>query len=54
MVQIQIDLSEKENKIVEVYQAIFNIKTKEEAVKDIINRFYLKEDVFDIKPRLKK
>ena len=36
MVKLQIDLSEQENKIVEVYKALKGFETKEETVKRII------------------
>lgn len=36
MVKIQIDLSEKENKIVKIYQMAKNFDTKEKAIKDMI------------------
>ena len=39
MVQVQIDLSEDENKIVEVYKALKGIATKEETIKQIIKEF---------------
>lgn len=44
MVKLQIDLSEEENKIVEVFKAIKGFETKEETVKQIIKEF---------KPKLK-
>jgi hypothetical protein len=44
MVQIQINLSEEENKIVEVFKALKGFETKEETVKTIIR---------DFKPKLK-
>lgn len=44
MVKVQIDLTEQENKIVEVYKAIKSFETKEETIKHIIEEF---------KPRLK-
>lgn len=44
MVQIQIDLSEEENKIAEVYKALKGFITKEETIKKIIQEF---------KPKLK-
>ncbi|MBI2653058.1 hypothetical protein HYX00_06335 [Candidatus Woesearchaeota archaeon] len=44
MVLLQIDLSEEENKTVEVYKALKGFITKEEAVKNIIKEF---------KPKLK-
>jgi hypothetical protein len=34
--KIQIDLSEDENKIVEVYKLMNNLRTKQEAVKKMI------------------
>jgi len=44
MVKLQIDLSEEENKIVEIYKAVKRYETKEETVKQIIREF---------KPKLK-
>lgn len=44
MVLVQIDLSDEENKIVEVYKALKRFLTKEEAIKHIISEF---------KPKLK-
>lgn len=39
MVKMQIDLSDKEDKIVEIYKLINNLKTKEEAVKKMVRFF---------------
>mgnify|MGYP003814718295 CR=1 FL=1 len=39
MVKIQIDLSEKEDKIVEVYKLMNNLKTKQEAIKVMLKHF---------------
>ena len=39
MTKIQIDLSEKEDKIVEIYKLINDLKTKEEAIKKMILKF---------------
>jgi len=39
MTKIQIDLSEKEDKIVEIFKLINNFKTKEEAIKKMIMKF---------------
>ena len=36
MVLVQIDLSDKENKIVEIYKISKDFKTKEETIKDMI------------------
>ena len=44
MVKVQIDLSEEENKIIEVYKALKSFVTKEETIKQIIK---------DFKPKLK-
>jgi len=46
MVKIQIDLSEKEDKIVEVYKLMNNLKTKQEAIKVMLNHFEV-----EIKPK---
>jgi len=42
MVKIQIDLSEKEDKIVDVYKLVNNLKTKQEAIKQMIKYFRVK------------
>ena len=42
MTKIQIDLDEMEDKIVEVYKLVHNLKTKEEAVKQMIRFFKVK------------
>lgn len=39
MTKIQIDLSEAEDKIVEIYKLVKNLKTKEEAIKKMIMYF---------------
>jgi hypothetical protein len=36
MVQVQVDLSDDENQIVEVYKAINKLETKEDAIKEMI------------------
>lgn len=36
MVKIQLELSGEENKIVEVYKLVNNLKTKQEAIKQMI------------------
>lgn len=46
MVQIQIDLSEEEDKIVSVYKTVNNLPTKEESVKSMVRYFEV-----DIKPK---
>ncbi|MBU4257644.1 DUF2683 family protein [Patescibacteria group bacterium] len=42
MVKIQIDLSEREDKIVEIYKLVNNLKTKQEAIKQMIKYFKVK------------
>jgi hypothetical protein len=42
MTKIQIDLSEAEDKIVEVYKLVHNLKTKEEAIKQMVRFFKVK------------
>lgn len=42
MTKIQIDLSEIEDKIVEAYKLVYNLKTKEEAIKQMIKYFKVK------------
>ena len=39
MVKILIDLSDKEDKIVEVYKIVNKLKTKQEAIKEMIRYF---------------
>ncbi len=39
MVKIQLDLAEMEDKIVEVYKLVNNLKTKQEAIKQMIRYF---------------
>ena len=39
MVKILVDLSENEDKIVEVYKIMNNLKTKQEAVKEMVKYF---------------
>ena len=46
MVKIQVDLSEKEDKIVEIYKLVNNLKTKQEAIKQMVSFFEA-----EVKPR---
>jgi flavoprotein len=46
MVKIQIDLSDQEDKIVEVYKLVNNLKNKQEAIKSMIKYFEV-----NIKPK---
>jgi len=46
MAKIQIDLSKEENKIVEVYKLVHDLKTKQEAIKRMIGYFEA-----DIRPK---
>jgi hypothetical protein len=39
MVKIQLELSEDENGIVEVYKSVNKLKTKQEAIKAMIKQF---------------
>ena len=39
MVKLQLELSEKENSIVEVYKSVNKLQTKQEAIKTMINHF---------------
>jgi len=39
MVKIQVDLSEDEDKTVEVYKLVNNLKTKQEAIKKMVQFF---------------
>ncbi|MBS3123256.1 DUF2683 family protein [Candidatus Woesearchaeota archaeon] len=36
MTKIQIDLSEQEDKVVEIYKLVKNLKTKQDAIKQMI------------------
>ena len=42
MTKIQVDLSEAEDKIVEVYKLVHNLKTKEDAIKQMVRFFKVK------------
>jgi len=42
MTKIQIDLSETEDKIVEAYKLVYELKTKQEAIKQMIKHFKVK------------
>ncbi len=42
MAKIQIDLSDVEDKIVEAYKLVYGLKTKQEAVKQMIKHFKVK------------
>ena len=46
MVKIQVDLSDGEDKIVEVYKLMNNLKTKQDAVKQMVRHFSV-----EIKPK---
>ncbi len=46
MTKIQIDLSKEEDKIVEIYKLVNDLKTKQEAIKRMIRYFKA-----DIKPK---
>ena len=46
MTKIQVDLSEEEDKIVEIYKLVNNLKTKQEAIKKMVKYFKA-----DIKPK---
>lgn len=39
MTKIQIDLSEEEDKIVEIYKLVNNLNTKQEAIKKMVKYF---------------
>jgi len=39
MVKIQIDLSEEEDRIVEIFKLVNNYKTKQEAIKEMVKHF---------------
>ncbi len=39
MVKIQIDLSDEEDRIVEIYKLVNNLKTKQDAIKMMIKYF---------------
>ncbi len=42
MVKILVDLSEKEDKLVEIYKLVNELKTKQEAVKHMVRYFEVK------------
>lgn len=42
MTKIQVDLAETEDRIVEVYKLVHNLKTKEEAIKQMVRFFKVK------------
>jgi hypothetical protein len=42
MTKIQINLSESEDKIVEVYKIVYGLNTKEEAIKQMVGYFRVK------------
>ena len=46
MTKIQIDLSEEEDKIVEIYKLVNNLKTKQDAIKKMVMYFEA-----DVKPK---
>ena len=46
MVKILIDLTNEEDKIVEVYKVMNNLKTKQESIKQMVRHFTV-----DIKPK---
>ena len=46
MVKIQLDLSKEEDKIVEVYKLVNDLKTKQDAIKQMIRYFKV-----EIKPK---
>jgi len=46
MAKIQIDLSKQEDKIVEVYKLVHDLKTKQEAIKQMVRYFEA-----DIRPK---
>lgn len=46
MVKIQLDLSNEEDKMVEMYKLVNNLKTKQEAIKQMIQYFEA-----DVKPK---
>lgn len=46
MAKIQIDLSKEEDKIVEIYKLVHELKTKQEAIKQMIKFFEA-----DIRPK---
>lgn len=42
MTKIQIDLSDEEDKLVDVYKIVNNLKTKQEAIKQMVKYFKVK------------
>lgn len=51
MTQVQLDLSEEENEVVELYKALHKLKYKSEAIKSIIRDLKPKYDA--VKENLK-
>jgi len=39
MVKIQIDLTEEEDRIVEIFKLVNNFKTKQDAIKEMVRHF---------------
>lgn len=48
MVKIQIDLTEEENKITDIYKAEGSLETKEEAIKEMIRTFSKCKHKFEV------
>ena len=44
MVKVQIDLSEEQNRKVNVHKAKFDLASKEEAINDIIDRLVIENE----------
>lgn len=42
MVKIQLDLSDEEDRIVEIYKLVHNLKTKQDTIKKMIRHFKAK------------
>ena len=51
MTKIQINLSDEEDKIVEIYKAVNNLKTKEDSIKIMIRYFKVDINPNNIKKR---
>jgi hypothetical protein len=51
MVKIQIDLSEEEDRIVEIYKLTNKLKTKQEAVKKMVTYFEAKVTPKNVKEK---
>jgi len=54
MTKIQIDLSQEEDKTVDIYKLVNNLKTKQEAIKRMIQHFKAEVKPTNLKKKRKK